>query len=193
MVDCQQFRRVVRGLSAAAVVLLFPIFASPLHAAGPSAGSAAAAGPNDPRGPGVRAQMRIDGLNGNNPTAIVGFSLGATNSASSSDSGGGAGKVTFANLVVSKLLDADSVPLLQAAATGQILRSVVIELFDAGNVPFATYTFQDVVVTSTVLGSSTSAVTEQDAFDFRTITSNVTINGQTFHSCFDVKALSSCS
>src|SRR5262249_17821195 len=106
----------------------------------------------------------------------------------------GAGKVTFSNLVVTKLLDGDSVPLLQAAATGQVLNSVVIDLFEGGaNQPFATYTFQGVRVVSTVFGESDATVTEQDAFDFRTITSNVTLNGQTFHSCFDVKALASCS
>jgi hypothetical protein len=36
-------------------------------------------------------------------------------------------------------------------------------------------------------------VNQQDAFDFRRITSDVTVNGQTFHSCFDIKALLSCS
>jgi len=138
--------------------------------------------------------MRIDGLNSNNPTPIFSFSLGATNSITTSGGGAGTGKVTFANLVVSKMLDGDSVPLLQAASTGQVLRTLVIDVFAAGsNVPFATYTFDDVVVTSNVLGSSTSAVNEQDAFDFRRITSDVTVNGQTFHSCFDIKALSSCS
>ena len=153
-----------------------------------------AAAPVDTRTTDVRAVMRIDGLNGNNPTPILEFSLGAQNSVSTTGGGGGAGKVTFSNLVVSKLLDADSVPLLQAASTGQVLRSLVIDVF-AGNssVPFATYTFQDVIVVSTVFGASNSTVSEQDAFDFRTITSNVTLNGQTFNSCFDIKTLSPCS
>ena len=141
----------------------------------------------------VNARMRIDGLNSNNLTPIFSFTLGATNSVSASGAGGGAGKVSFANLVVSKMLDGDSVPLLQAAATGQVLRSLVIEVLDAGGTPFATYTFEDVVVTSNVIGASTSTVNEQDAFDFRKITSDVTIGGQTFHSCFDIKALASCS
>jgi type VI protein secretion system component Hcp len=147
-------------------------------------------GGNAPPAATVTAQMKIDGLNGNNPTPIFGFSLGATNSSSAS----GAGKALFANLVVTKMLDGDSVPLLQAAATGQVLRTVVIDVFAAGSgVPFATYTFDDVVVTSNVLGASNSAVNEQDAFDFRRITSDVTVNGQTFHSCFDIKAVTSCS
>lgn len=148
---------------------------------------------NVPPTPTVNARMRIDGLNSNNLTPIFSFTLGATNSVSASGAGGGAGKVSFANLVVSKMLDGDSVPLLQAAATGQVLRSLVIEVLDAGGTPFATYTFEDVVVTSNVIGASTSTVNEQDAFDFRKITSDVTIGGQTFHSCFDIKALASCS
>ena len=178
-------------------------------ATGP-AGPAGSQGPEGPAGrdgrdgrdgagsvapvPTVNAQMRIDGLNSNNATPIFSFSLGATNSGASSAGGAGASKVTFANLVVSKMLDGDSVPLLQAAATGQVLRTLVIDVFAAGsNVPFAIYTFEDVVVTSNVLGSSTSAVSEQDAFDFHKITSDVTVNGQAFHSCFDIKTAASCS
>jgi len=180
----------------------------PAGAAGPT-GPVGPAGPEGPAGrdgrdgrdgsatpaPTVIAQMRIDGFNGNNPTPIFNFSVGASNSGSSSSGGGGgAGKVTFTNLAVSKMLDGDSVPLLQAAATGQHLKSLVIEVLAVGtSVPFATYTFDDVVVASTVLGSSTSAINEQDNFDFSRITSDVTVNGQTFHSCFDIKALSSCS
>ncbi len=146
---------------------------------------------NVPPTPTINARMRIDGLNSNNLTPIFSFSLGAANSTTAS--GAGASKVSFANLVVSKMLDGDSVPLLQAATTGQVLRSLVIEVFDAGGTPFATYTFEDVVVTSNVIGASTSVVNEQDAFDFQKITSDVTIGGQTFHSCFDIKALTSCS
>jgi type VI protein secretion system component Hcp len=148
----------------------------------------AAAPPN-----GVTVQMQITGINGNNPTAIQSFSLGANDTLSASGSGGGAGKVSFANLAVSKELDADSVPLLQAAATGQVLKTVVISLFTArDSAPFATYTFEDVLVTSNVIGAASSSTSEQDTFDFRRITSDVSINGQTFHSCFDVKASTSC-
>jgi len=163
------------GLAAAAID-------RPVHAA--------AAAPTS----GVIVQMRIAGINDNTPTAIQSFSLGATDTLSvSTGSGGGAGKVSFANLTVSKGLDADSVPLLQAAATGQVLKTVVIDVFAAHDgAPFATYTFEDVVVTSNVIGAANSSTTEQDAFDFRRISSDVSINGQTFHSCFDVKAGASC-
>lgn len=193
---------------AALGMTVFGLSTSPTFAADASAPVVACVGPNGelrlPSGgackptetarPIVNAQMRIDTLNGNNPTTIFAFSLGATNSSSSTENGGGAGRPTFANLTVSKMLDADSVPLLQAAATGQIFRRLVIDVFAAGStVPFATYTFEDVLVASNVIGSTTSAVNEEDAFDFRRITSDVTLNGQTFHSCFDIKALTSCS
>ena len=189
MIDRQQSKLLVSAASAAAVLFLGLAFGPRLLAATVSDVNVK---PNERPAPTVATQMRIDGLNGNNPTPIFTFSLGATNSASTS--GAGAGKVTFSDLVVSKMLDGDSVPLLQAAATGQVFRSLVIEVSNVGsNVPFATYTFEDVTVTSNVLGSSNSTVNEQDAFDFRRITSDVTLNGQTFHSCFDIKALSSCS
>ena len=143
---------------------------------------------------GVVLQMRIAGINDNNPAAIQSFSLGATDTlGTSTGSGGGAGKVSFANLAVSKGLDADSVPLLQAAATGQVLKTLVIDVFASHDgAAFATYTFEDVVVTSNVIGAANSSTSEQDAFDFRRITSDVSINGQTFHSCFDVKTSTSC-
>ena len=61
-----------------------------------------------------------------------------------------------------------------------------------GHTPFATYTFEDVTVTSNVIGvgfdgQRTGGVRlSPDHLD-------VTLNGQTFHSCFDVKAVASCS
>ncbi len=180
--------------------------AGPQGVAG-AAGPAGPAGPEGPAGrdgrdggtpppppPAVTAQMRIDGVNGGSATPIAAFTLGATDSAStSSGSGGGSGRVTFSNLVVTKTLDGDSVPLLQAASTGQTLAALSIDVFNAGSsTPFATYTFTDVRVAGTVFGSPLSLVGEQDAFDFRRITTDVTVNGQTFHSCFDVKALTAC-
>jgi len=160
------------GLAAAAI-------ARPAHAAAVAPAS------------GVIVQMRVVGINDNVPTTIQSFSLGATDTLAASGSGAG-GKVLFANLTVSKVLDADSVPLLQAAATGQVLKTLVIDVFaEHDGTPFATYTFEDVVVTSNAIGAG-SSTTEQDAFDFRRISSDVSINGQTFYSCFDVKAGASC-
>src|SRR5215471_12955438 len=118
-------------------------------------GTAGAAGPEGPAGrdgrdggnnappPTVTAQMRIDGVNSGSATPITSFSLGATDTVTTGGgAGGGAGKVTFSNLVVTKTVDGDSVPLLQAASTGQILPRLSIDVFNAGSsTPFATYTF----------------------------------------------------
>lgn len=196
MIDRQQLRLLAFAASTAAMLFLGLAFGPRLHAAtAADQNGKDGNGKHDERpGPTVAVQMRIDGLNGNNATPIQSFSLGATNSASTTGTGGGVGKTTFSDLLVSKSLDGDSVPLLQAAATGQIFKSLAIEVFHTGSsVPFAVYTFEDVSVTSNVLGSSDATVNEQDAFDFRKITSDVTLNGQTFHTCFDVKTLSSCS
>jgi hypothetical protein len=55
---------------------------------------------------------------------------------------------------------------LHAAATGQAWKKLTIDVFAIGaSVPFASCTFEDAIVTSNVLGSTTSAVSEQDAFD----------------------------
>src|SRR5262249_18287838 len=98
------------------------------------AGIAAASGVHAAAAPpasGVVAQMTIAGINNGTPTTIQSFSLGATDALGTAD--GGTGKVSFAGLAISKVLDADSVPLLQAAATGQRLSRVTIELFNGTN------------------------------------------------------------
>jgi type VI protein secretion system component Hcp len=167
------------GAAAASLVLAGIAAASGVHAA------------VAPPASGVVAQMTIAGINKGAPTTILSFSLGATDAPGTE--GGGSGKVSFANLAVSKVLDADSVPLLQAAATGQRLSRVTIELFNGKDTtPFATYAFEDAIVTSNVIGAANASTSEQDTFGFRRITSDVTINGQLFHNCFDVNAGGSC-
>jgi len=178
--------------------------AGPAGPAGPT-GPTGATGPAGPAGrdgrdaeaPGpppqtVMLQMSIDGLNGNLPTPIFGFTLGASNP-SSVVIGGGAGKVSFADLNVSKMIDGDSVPLLKATATGQHLTKVTIDVFNIGDrEPFATYQFEDVFVVSSVFGGSLSSVSEQVAFNFAKITSDIDVNGTLFHSCFDIARNMSC-
>jgi type VI protein secretion system component Hcp len=142
----------------------------------------------------IHLQMTVDGMNANLPTPILSFALGATNSASAdAGSGSGAGKASFTTLDVTKLLDGLSVPLLKAVATGAHIKDVKIEIFEGGSaVPFATYTFTDVLATSDVLGSTLNKVSEQVAFSYSRIASHVTVNGMTFTSCFDLKSNSSC-
>jgi len=184
-IDRTPLKRIARA-AAASALLIVSAAALQIEAAGAPGPTVSAQS--------VTAQMRIEGVNGGNATPISTFTLGATDSVSSSSgTGGGEGKVSFSNLVVTKTLDGDTIPLLQAASTAQILRSVSIDVFSGGShTPFATYTFEDAIVTSTVLGAS-SIVGEQVAFDFRRITTDVTVNGQSFHSCFDIKTLTSCS
>jgi type VI protein secretion system component Hcp len=144
--------------------------------------------------PTVAMTMTVDAMNGNNATPIQAFTLGATNTgAVSGGGGGGAGKVDFQNLNVTKFLDGMSVQLLSAAATGKHIKDVKIEVFQIGNgTPFATYTFQDAQVTADLFGSSQKALSEQVSFDFAKIISDITINGTTFHSCFDIKNNLTC-
>jgi type VI secretion system secreted protein Hcp len=183
--------------------------AGPAGPTGPQ-GSIGPAGPEGPAGrdgrdgrdgtsplppaPSVTMTMKVDGMNGNNPTPIQAFSLGASNTGDlSSGGGGGAGKVDFQNLNVIKLLDGMSVPLLSAAATGKHITNVTIDVFQIGSsTPFATYVFQDVLVTADVFGSSQNAVNEQVSFNFAKIISDITVGGTSFHSCFDIKSNTAC-
>jgi type VI protein secretion system component Hcp len=171
--------------------------------AGPQ-GPAGPAGPQGPEGPAGRdgrdgtgpgqaeptgtLQMTVDGMNGDLPTPIFSFSMGATNSGTVSGGGGGsAGRATFQDLAVSKQLDAMSVDLLSAAATGEHISDVKIEVFAIGSSsPFATYTFRDALVTAVVFGASNQAPGETVSFNFTRVISDVTVGGTTFHSCFDL-------
>jgi type VI secretion system secreted protein Hcp len=181
----------------------------PAGAAGP-AGPTGPVGPTGPEGPAgrdgrdaegppapapvVSMQMTVDGMNSNNPTPIQAFSLGGTNTGtSSSGGGGGAGKASFSDLNVSKFIDGLSVPLLKAVATGEHIKTVKIEVFEIGSqTPFAVYTFSDALVTADVLGSSTTQVSEQAAFDYSRIASSITLNGIQYDSCWDLAANKSC-
>lgn len=178
--------------------------AGPTGPTGP-AGPAGADGPagrdgRDAQGPGPVAptlslRMTVTGLNNDNPVPIFAFNLGASNPATIGGAGGGAGagKVNFSSLNVSKMVDAMSVPLLKAAALGTHFASVVIEVSNVGSsVPFATYTFGTVFVTADTLGLNTESVAENVSFEFGRITSDVTLNGTAFHSCFDVIGNTSC-
>jgi hypothetical protein len=67
------------------------------------------------------------------------------------------------------------------------------EVFQVGTgTPFATYTFQDALVTADLLGSSQTALGRAGGFDFGKIISDITISGMSFHSCFNIKANPTC-
>ena len=186
--------------------------AGPAGAPGPT-GPMGAVGPMGPEGaagrdgrdgrdgtggtpaPTVTLQMIISAINGGAPTPIRSFQLGATNPTTigSASGGAGSGKVTFSDLSVSKMVDAYSVQLLKASAQGTHFTDLTIQAFEVGaSVPFATYLFNQVFVTSDVLGSNGNSVNEAVTFAFATITSDVTIGGVTFHSCWDQALNRSC-
>lgn len=178
------------------------------NAIGP-AGPEGPAGPIGPEGPAgrdgrdatgpvppaavVSLQMTIEGMNGDAPTPILNFALGAANPGTTSGGGGSAGSVTFQDLAVTKMLDGMSIALMSAAATGTHLKHVTIESFPVGETtPLATYVFQDVLVSAVALGSSINAMTESVTFNFAKIVSDITLMGTTFHSCYDIKANKQC-
>lgn len=182
----------------------------PAGPAGP-AGPSGATGPTGPEGPAGRdgrdaeapgapapkfnLRITVDGLNGNNPTPIFGFSLGASNPTTigSASGGAGAGKVSFSALNVNKMVDGLSVPLLRASALGTHFATVTIDVTQVGSsTPFAVYTFGTVFVEADSIGSSTDTLAESVSFVFAKITSDVTLNGTTFHSCFDVTTNAGC-
>lgn len=184
--------------------------AGPSGATGP-AGPTGPTGPTGPEGPAGRdgrdatappapapvisLQMTVDTLNGNNPTPILAFSLGGSNATTigSGTGGAGAGKVNFSDLNVSKFVDGLSVPMLKALALGQHFNFVTIEVFEVGSAtPFATYTFSTVFVTSDVIGSNTSQVSESASFAFGKIESSIILNGTTFNSCFNIVTNTNC-
>ena len=75
--------------------------------------------------------LKLDGIEGESTDArhakeidVAAWSLGVTNSGSThSGGGGGAGRATFTDLAVTKLLDKASPALMLAVATGRHLRS----------------------------------------------------------------------
>ena len=116
---------------------------------------------------------------------IYGFSFGATNTGSAAPGGGGgAGKVSFSDLSVTKLPDTLSAQLLLDTATGRHLKLVEITL-KRGSAVDATYRLTDVIVTA----FQTSPAIEQISFSFAKI--EVTVGGRV--ACFDVLTNASCS
>jgi len=142
-------------------------------------------------------QMGVDGLNGipaNARTPILSFAVGASNTFSGPvGGGGGAGKANFQDFSITKLLDSFSVPMLLATATGEHIREVTIEVFEInGANPFAIYKLDDVIVTSDAAGGSINGLQENVTLSYGRFTSDITIGGTMFHSCYDLKAVKQC-
>jgi type VI protein secretion system component Hcp len=151
-----------------------------------------------PPAPTVVGQMKISdivGIDPSTPTPIFGFSSGATNSVTIGSTGGGsgAGKVDFADFLVTKMLDGFSAPMLHAAEVGSHIQSVQIDIFQAGSAtPFATYTLQDVLISSDLFGSSAAAVNETVSFNYGKLMTTISLGGATYQSCFDRRTNAIC-
>ena len=150
-----------------------------------------------PAAPTVIGQIQADGLTGvpaGTTTPIVSFNVGASNpGAIVGGGGGGAGKVSFTDFTVGKMVDGFSTALLNTAETGRHLKLVQIDIYEPGTTNiYATYQLADVVVTSDVFGALTGALNESVGFAYDRLTTDITINGQHFHSCFDRSSNLAC-
>lgn len=91
---------------------------------------------------------------------LVGFSFGAfqPGAAASVGSGSGAGKVSFSEVVVTKLMDAASAKLMVACASGQHFKEATLTLRKAGGsqVEYATISLKQVLVSGYEAGGGTS-------------------------------------
>jgi type VI protein secretion system component Hcp len=172
--------------------------AGPQGAAGRDGRDGRDAQPATPPAPTVIGEMKISGLTGidpQTPTPVFSFSSGATNTTTvgSGSGGAGAGKVEFADFVVTKMLDGFSAPMLHAAEVGTTLQSVEIDLLQGGSsTPFATYTLQDVLISSDLFAASSTAANESVSFNYRKLLTTITLGGVTYQSCFDRAANRAC-
>ena len=117
-----------------------------------------AEGPPGPPGPSgappaphtqVVGQATIEGLNGNAPFPITGYSWGATSAGDSgTGTGGGAGKAIIGDVTIVHGVNSLSPALVDDAATGRHIRSAQIELFAPGTTTaYLRYELSDVLVT----------------------------------------------
>jgi type VI protein secretion system component Hcp len=142
------------------------------------------AGPAGPAGTGpgaenerVVGQLEIDEI-APGPVAIRAFRLAVANSTTGGPGGGGgAGKATFDDVAVAKLIDATSPKLFVNTAEGRHLRNARVTLFKPGTRdPLAVYDFDDVLLSrfeQTDEGRAGGQAVEDLAFNFRKVTMTV--------------------
>lgn len=120
------------------------------------------------------------------PVTIYGFNLGVT---APVDSGGGgaSGRTNFSDIAVTKTGDALSTFLLEAIAEGTHLKSVEIKLTDPTGAVLATYTLQNVLVSS--FQHTATAPGETVAFNYGRIELETATGART---CFDIRMNRPC-
>ena len=133
----------------------------------------------------VVGTLRVDKIS-DSPTPIFGLGVSIVNTAdSSSGGGGGAGKATFSDFTVSRQSDAVSPLLFKAAATGQHIVKVQIDVFQANSTNVeASYILSNVLVS----GYSNDGSFEKIAFSFAKIEF---VSGGV-SSCFDLSGNLGC-
>jgi type VI secretion system secreted protein Hcp len=143
---------------AAALALVAGTFGGGPAQAAPAAPSAGAAG-----------TLSIEGLEGASALEVQSYSWGVTNQATvgTPGGGGGAGKATFSDLVVTRPVDSVSPRLVAAAATGQHFDSATLEVPMRKGV--MRYTFDLVLVTGVQHSGSGDAPVETLTLTYGTV------------------------
>jgi hypothetical protein len=110
--------------------------------------------------------LTVDAI-GETPTPVFAVNFGVTNTITDpTGGGGGTGKATFSGFTISRQTDGLSPLLFRAAATGQHIKDVQIDVFrQGGNGIDSSYILSDVLVTS----FSTDALLEKVTFTYTKI------------------------
>ena len=120
--------------------------------------------------------LKIDGIEGESQDKkgeidILSFSVGATQSGTSAQGGGGgAGKVSFSDISVTKHVDKASPKIFEACATGKHIPKAVISVKKAGGSQeeYMKWTLSDVVIS----GYSTSGSNNGDEIPMEQVSFN---------------------
>lgn len=102
---------------------------------------------------------------------ILAFKIGATQGGTVAFGGGGAGKVSFQDLSISKRIDRSSVVLNRACTTGQHIKQVVLSCALKGGMQqeFYRITLSDVLVTAARVGGDNTGPVEEFSFNYAKI------------------------
>jgi len=142
--------------------------------------------------------INVDGIQKPDETSdLLALSGGLSNSGSvNTGGGGGAGKVNFQDINISKNVDTASPKLYMLGALGTHIKTVTLVVFRKGTKdPELTYVLTDALVSSIAQGAGGGAVPQENvSFNFSKIQIKFTPEtGSEVDFCFDVKANVSCS
>jgi type VI protein secretion system component Hcp len=105
----------------------------------------------------------------------------------------GGGQLTFSDLMVTKAFDQTSQSIYAGAISGTHWSSVVATVnAPSTTTPFITYTLTDAVITSFKTVGSLSSFVDVMSFSYERIRTDVTVNGVTTTTCWNVAENRSC-